>query len=92
MAARRVPLQKPPTMADETKVLQREKKLRAIVGANLRKARQAAGLTQVQLATKANVSSTYLGQAELGRRGVTIDFLNRIGFYLNIAVAAFLQE
>jgi hypothetical protein len=92
MAARRVPLQSPPTKADEAKVLRREKELRARVGANLKKARLAAGLTQVQLGTKANVSSTYLGQAELGRRGVTIDFLNRVGFYLNIAASAFLSE
>lgn len=90
MAARRVPLERPPTRADEAKVLHQRDEWRQRIGANIKKARTAAGLSQRQLSIKADVSANYIGQAELGRRGVTIDFLVRVGFHLGIAPDQFL--
>lgn len=90
MAARRVPLERPPTKADEAKVRHQRDAWRLRIGANLRKARLATGLSQRQLSIRADVSANYIGQAELGRRGVTIDFLVRVGFHLGLSPDAFL--
>jgi ribosome-binding protein aMBF1 (putative translation factor) len=92
MAARRIPLEKMPTKAEEAEVMRQQKALRNRVGAALKQARLDAGLSQRQLGLKANVSSNYLGQAELGRRAVSIDFLNRVAFFLKIPPASFLSE
>jgi|tagenome__1003787_1003787.scaffolds.fasta_scaffold20516579_3 ribosome-binding protein aMBF1 (putative translation factor) len=92
MCARRVPLEKPPTKAELAKLDQQQKAWRAVVGANLRKARTDAGLSQHQLAIRADVSGNYLGQVELGRRGATIDFLARVASALGISPADFLIQ
>jgi ribosome-binding protein aMBF1 (putative translation factor) len=92
MAARRIPLEKPPTLSDEAKVTRQRDVWRARIGANIKKARVAAGLSQRQLSMRADVSANYLGQAELGRRGITIDFLVRVGYHLGISPDAFLSE
>jgi DNA-binding XRE family transcriptional regulator len=91
-AARRVPLEIPPTTADEARLGRQEALLRQRVAKNLRAARNEAGLTQVQLGTRANLSPKYIGQAELGRRGVSIDFLARLAFCLGIDPANLLSE
>jgi DNA-binding XRE family transcriptional regulator len=91
-AARRVPLEKPPTKADEAKVQHQQNLWRARIGANLKKARVEAGLSQRQLGMRADVSANYLGQAELGKRGVTIDFLVRVGHHLGVALDSFLTD
>lgn len=89
-AARRIPLERPPTAAEETKLKRERDALRARVGANLKKARLDAGLSQSQLGIRTNLSANYIGQAELGRRGVTIDYLSRLAFHLSVDVISFL--
>jgi ribosome-binding protein aMBF1 (putative translation factor) len=91
-AARRIPLEKPPSATDEARATRLRDALRARVGKNLRQARIAAGLSQIQLGVRANVSGNYVGQAELGRRGVTIDYLSRIAYHLSVDVTSFLSE
>src|SRR5271166_1861167 len=68
MPARRIPLERPPTKADEVRVKHQQAVWRTRIGANLGEAGTETGLSQRQLATRANVSANYLGQAELGRR------------------------
>jgi ribosome-binding protein aMBF1 (putative translation factor) len=92
MAARRVPPAKPLTKVELARLETQERSWRAIVGANIRKARTAAGLSQDQLSVRSDVSANYLSLAELGRRGVTIDFLARIAFALNVSPADFLIQ
>ena len=89
--ARRIPIEKPPSKAAEADLKRQRDAFRARVGQNLRDARLQAGLSQVQLGLRADVSSTYVGQTELGRRGVTIDYLMRIAYYLAIPVRSLLD-
>jgi DNA-binding XRE family transcriptional regulator len=89
--ARRIPIEQPPSEAAEADLKRQRDAFRVRVGQNLRDARIQAGLTQVQLGVRANVSGNYVGQAELGRRGVTIDFLMRIAYYLAIPVRSLLD-
>ncbi len=49
-----------------------------MLGAELRKARQAAGLTQEKLAFKAEVHRTYISMLERGQGSPTVDTLVRI--------------
>jgi ribosome-binding protein aMBF1 (putative translation factor) len=90
--ARRIPLEQPPSRSAEARVKQQQAAFRTRIGKKLREARLNAGLSQVQLGVRANVSANYIGQAELGRRGVTIDFLVRVGLHLSVEVGYFLSE
>lgn len=57
---------------------------RAIVGANVRSARQAAGLTQEQVALEAKIDLTYMGGIERGRRNPTVLVLVRLADALGV--------
>ena len=46
--------------------------MRALVGANIRKARLAAGMTQEQLAERSGFSQQYISGLERGKRNPTI--------------------
>jgi len=58
-------------MQDETGII-------AIVAANVRLGRKAAGLSQEELAFEAEVDRTYISQVERRKRNVTIVVLTRI--------------
>jgi ribosome-binding protein aMBF1 (putative translation factor) len=90
--ARRVPRPRPLTKAELGRLEIQEKTWRAIVGANIRKARTAADLSLDQLSARCDVSANYLSQAERGKRGVTIDVLARVAFALNMPPADFLIQ
>ena len=64
---------------------------RAIVGGNVRRARQKADLTQEQLAFEARIDLTYVGGIERGKRNPTVIVLGRIAAALGTEPAAFLQ-
>lgn len=49
-----------------------------MLGEELRKAREAAGLTQEQLSFRANVHRTYISQLEHGKKSPTVDLLLRL--------------
>jgi transcriptional regulator with XRE-family HTH domain len=60
-------------------------------GANVKRLRQAAGLSQEALAAKAGVHRTYLGSAERGERNVSLDNICRIAAALCVAPSALLD-
>lgn len=49
-----------------------------MLGEELRKARNAAGLTQEQLAFQANIDRTYISQLENDKKSPTVDVLFRL--------------
>lgn len=59
--------------------------LRVIVGANIRRAREARGLPQDELAYRAEVHVTYLSGVETGKRNITMNVLERIALALGVA-------
>lgn len=78
--------EQPPSAADEDLVKAQQVLRREGIGANIRKARQAAGLSQRRLATRAGISNGYLSDVEMGRPTVTSDFLVRIAYHLGVSV------
>lgn len=65
---------------------------RAIVGTNVRKHRQRAGLTQEQLAFAAEIDLTYVGGIERGKRNPSVLVLVRIAQALEIEPAILLAR
>jgi transcriptional regulator with XRE-family HTH domain len=49
-----------------------------VLGAELRKARETAGLTQEQVAAKANITREYVGLLERDEYNPTVDVLMRV--------------
>jgi hypothetical protein len=92
MAARRVPLETPPTRAEAAKVdrLKAEMKLR--IGRNIKAARTAAGLTLRQSEVRCNVSANYLSELERGIPDVSVSVLVQIASGLGTTVAALVSE
>ena len=64
---------------------------RAIVGQNVRFHRQAAKLTQEQLAFASEIDLTYVGGIERGKRNPTVIILARIAQALGVEPATLLQ-
>ena len=58
------------------------------IGKNIRKSREAKGLSQEQLSALAGIDRTYIGSIERGERNVAVINLIRIASALNIEVAA----
>jgi transcriptional regulator with XRE-family HTH domain len=56
---------------------------KAVVGQNVRKRRQAQGLSQEQLAFEAQIDLTYLGGIERGRRNPSLLVMVRIASALS---------
>lgn len=59
--------------------------LRIIVGVNIRKAREARGLPQDELAHLAEIHTTYLSGVENGHRNITMNVLERIAAALGVS-------
>ena len=59
-------------------------KLRHIIGERIRYKRKEKGLTQEQLAEKADMHSTYIGKLERGDKAATIDSLEKVVTALNV--------
>jgi transcriptional regulator with XRE-family HTH domain len=62
-----------------------------MVGRNLRTARKAAGLTQSQLAERAGVVQSYVGQIERSEKNVTLEVLVALCAGLGIEAAVLMQ-
>lgn len=58
--------------------------IREVFGLNLRKFRRAAGLSQEELAHRAEVDRTYVSSLERGVYAATIDVLERLALVLGI--------
>ena len=65
---------------------------RGIVGGNVRRLRQIAGLTQEQLAFEARIDLTYVGGIERGRRNPSLLVMVRIAQALNVHPASLLND
>jgi transcriptional regulator with XRE-family HTH domain len=65
---------------------------RALVGRNVRKLRQAKGLTQEQLAFEAKLDLTYVGGIERGRRNPSLSVLVRLAEALHTTPANLVRD
>lgn len=63
-----------------------------IVGQRLRSYRQQKGLTQEELAEKADLHPTYIGQAERGEKNLTLVSLEKILAALELSFAEFFEH
>jgi len=66
--------------------------IREVFARNLRKARQAKGLSQEALAYDAGVDRTYISALERGVYGATIDMVAKLAAVLNIEPSELLQR
>lgn len=57
------------------------------IGKRIRSLRKAAGMTQEELAEKADLHSTYIGQVERGEKNITVETLYKVTSALNISMA-----
>jgi ribosome-binding protein aMBF1 (putative translation factor) len=92
VAARRVQPPMPLTKAELADIDRREQHWRGIVGSNIRKARQATGMSLEKLSVRADVGKNYLHLVEHGRRSPTVDFLTRLAYALDISPADFMTK
>jgi transcriptional regulator with XRE-family HTH domain len=60
--------------------------IRERFGFAIRQRREELGLTQEQVASRAGISRTYLGEAELGQRNVALINIERISGALDLAL------
>ena len=60
-------------------------------GANVRRLRQAKGLSQEGLAQMAGIHRTYIGAVERGERNVSIDNMERIAVAVGASIADLLS-
>lgn len=56
------------------------------VGARIRVLRQQRGISQEQLAFKAGITPSYLGQCERGEKSPTIDSIDKVAKALNVTL------
>lgn len=90
--ARRVPLEKPPTAAEVTRLDRLQKAARQRIGARIRDLRLAAGLSLRQTSIKADISPSYLSDAERGAHAFTIDFMVRMAYHLGVSLSDLISE
>jgi len=64
---------------------------RKVFGRNLRKRREALGVSQEALAHTANLHRTYIGSVERGERNVSIDNMERLAAAVEATITELLQ-
>lgn len=62
------------------------------IGRRLRAYRQRMGFTQEELAEKAGVHYTYIGQVERGEKNLTISSLEKISHSLQISISVLFED
>ena len=67
-------------------------KLREVVAKNLRRLRNAQGLSQEELADRADVNRNYVGMLEREEHAATIDMLEKLADVLDIDPVEFLKR
>jgi transcriptional regulator with XRE-family HTH domain len=67
-------------------------KLREVVAKNLRKLRQAKGLSQEELADRAGINRNYVGMLEREENAATVDMLEKLAEVLEIDPIELLTE
>ncbi|HZG16183.1 MAG TPA: helix-turn-helix transcriptional regulator [Candidatus Bathyarchaeia archaeon] len=68
-----------------------EKSTLKLIGAKIRQIRKEKGITQEQLAEKANTTNSYIAGVERGTRNVTIGSLEKIADALGVNVFEFFE-
>ena len=68
-----------------------EQKIKRLFGKRVRERRLALGLTQQELADRAGLHRSYIGEIELGRRNVTLKSVAKIAEVLQVDVASLLE-
>jgi transcriptional regulator with XRE-family HTH domain len=66
--------------------------LRGVVARNLRRLRQAQGLSQEELADRAEVNRNYVGMLEREEHAATVDMLEKFAQVLGVEPAAFFEK
>ncbi len=66
--------------------------LREVVAKNLRRARQAKGLSQEELADRAGINRNYVGMLEREEHAATVDMLEKLADVLEIDPIEFLDR
>ena len=66
--------------------------LRGTIGANVKRLRLAAGLTQEELAVKAASDQRFVSEMERGERNLTIDNIENIALTLGTTVVVLVSE
>lgn len=66
--------------------------IRAVVGRNVKRYREAKGLSQEQLAFEADLHRTYVSGVERGIRNPTVKIVSRLAGALGVAAAKLLEE
>jgi hypothetical protein len=92
MAARRIPLEQPPSSAANAEVKRQQTALRLLIGANIKKVRAEAGLSLRALQLRCDISANYLSGLERGLHAASVDVLVQIAFHLNTTVADLISE
>ena len=64
-------------------------KLRGVVAKNLRRLRQAKGLSQEELADRADINRNYVGLLEREEHAATVDMLEKLAAVLEVDPATF---
>jgi transcriptional regulator with XRE-family HTH domain len=67
-------------------------KIRIRIGENIRVARKDAGLSQEQLAEKADLHPVYISQVECGKKAVSIEAIWKFSKALKVPMRRFFQE
>jgi hypothetical protein len=91
-AARRLPLEKPPSDAIMARMKRQQAIERQRIGAKIKMARTEAGLSLRQLQVRSDVSANHLSELERGLRAATVDVLVQIAFSLNMTLATLVSE
>ena len=67
-------------------------RLRELVARNLRRLRHAKGLSQEELADRAEINRNYVGMLEREQHAATIDMLEKLAIVLEIDPVAFFEQ
>lgn len=65
--------------------------VRKSIGSNIRQLRSRAGLTQEQLAERADLHPVYISQVERGTKAISVEALWKLSKALRVAMSAFLR-
>ena len=66
--------------------------IREALAANLRRLRQTRGLSQEELADRANINRNYVGMLERAEHAATVDMLEKLAAELGIDAAELLRN
>lgn len=67
-------------------------RMREIVARNLRRLRHAKGMSQEELADRANINRNYVGMLEREQHAATIDMLEKLAEVLEVDTIAFFEK